>query len=423
MNKPIFREASLERLSTPEQLDQVMKVTSPIAWIALIALAAVIVGGVVWGVLGKVPIKVSGKGILISPGGVMDVISASQGRVIRFAIHPGDRVEEGQVVAHVAQPDIQTEMEATRSELEETISQYNQIKEFHVRDMASQKALFEKKRIGLTQKQGFLADRLKWLKERESYESELREKGLVDRKRVIDTKIEINTAHEGMAAIQSEMRQNEIDESTLEIQRERELIELELKVNNLNRRVAGLEEKLARNSTVTSPYSGYVAELKVNAGEMVEPGKALFTLIPPSRASAKEGGDLIATLYVSPEDGKKVRAGMEAQIAPSTVKQEEYGFIQGLVRGVAEIPSSEEGMLRTLKNKALVQELSGGGAPFEVSVELKRDPNSPSGFLWSSSRGPEVDINSGTLCEGTLTVREVRLISLVIPALEQLFEH
>ncbi|MBF0130038.1 MAG: hypothetical protein HQL33_08590 [Alphaproteobacteria bacterium] len=80
-------------------------------------------------------------------------------------------------------------------------------------------------------------------------------------------------------------------------------------------------------------------------------------------------------------------------------------------------------MLRTLKNKALVQELSGGGAPFEVSVELKRDPNSPSGFLWSSSRGPEVDINSGTLCEGTLTVREVRLISLVIPALEQLFEH
>lgn len=420
MSNPIFREASLERLSTPEQLDQVMRVTSPTAWLALIALATVIVAGVIWGILGEVPIKVSGKGILISPGGVMDVVSASQGRILRLDVRPGDRIEEGQMVAQVAQPDIQNELEATRSELEETINQYTQIKEFHARDMVAQKALFEKKRLGLTQKQGFLSDRLKWLQERETYEVELQKKGLVDRKRVIDTKIEINSAREGLATVQSDMRQIEIDESTSEIQKEREVLELELKVNNLTRKRSGLDEKLARNSTVVSPYSGTIAELKVNAGEMVEPGKALFTLTPPSHSTTKEG-DLLATLYVAPEDGKKIQPGMEAQIAPSTVKREEFGFMVGKVRSVATIPSSEEGMLRTLKNKALVQELSGGGAPFEVTVELVRDPQSPTGFQWSSSRGPVVDINSGTLCEGSLTVRNIRLISLVIPALEQLF--
>ena len=39
MRQGMFREVALERLSTPEQLDQVMRVTSPAAWLALVALA------------------------------------------------------------------------------------------------------------------------------------------------------------------------------------------------------------------------------------------------------------------------------------------------------------------------------------------------------------------------------------------------
>ncbi|CAK0746180.1 NHLP bacteriocin system secretion protein [uncultured Gammaproteobacteria bacterium] len=423
MSKPIFREASLERLSTPDQLDQIMRVTTPTAWLAVVALVVVVIGGVVWGVLGTVPIKVSGKGILISPGGVLDVVSSIQGRVIDFVVQPGGRITQGQVVAHVDQPDIRNELESTRAELADTVNQYTKIKEFHARDMATHKALFEKRHTGLGLRQSFLNDRLKWLQERESYEAELRQKGFIDRRRVIDTKIEINTVYESLAMVQNDMRQLEMDESTLAIQKEREVLELELKVSTLTRKNSILEERLARNSTVVSPYAGIIAEFKVNAGEMVDPGKALFTLTSPWQTVIKEGGELIATLFVLPEDGKKIKPGMEAQIAPSTVKREEFGFIMGKVLQVATIPSSEEGMLRLLKNRALVQGLSGGGAPFEVTVELKRDPGSSTGLMWSSSRGPDVEINSGTLCDGTLTVREVRLISLAIPALEQLFSH
>lgn len=431
MSKAIFREASLERLSTPEQLDQVMRVTSPTAWLAMIALAAVVVGGLVWSVFGTVPIKVSGKGILISPGGVLDVISASAGRITSFAVHPGEKIAEGQIVAYVAQPDTQVELEGARGELDETRDHYQQIKEFDSHDLKVQKALMSKKRTALSQKIGFLEDRLKWLKEREGYETELREKGLLDRKRVIDTKIDINKAREELASTQNEIKQIDIDESTLEISKERELLTLELQMSNLSRKVDSLTEKLERNSKILSPYDGYIVEFKFNAGEMVDPGKALFTIVPAAKLGAQAarpaeaGGDvseLVAKIFISPEDGKKVKVGMEAQIAPSTVKREEYGFVLGEVRNVAPVPASEEGMLRILKNKALVQELADGGAPFEVTVALKADPATPTGFKWSSSRGPEGEINSGTICEGTLTVREIRLISLIIPALERMFE-
>jgi HlyD family secretion protein len=114
---------------------------------------------------------------------------------------------------------------------------------------------------------------------------------------------------------------------------------------------------------------------------------------------------------------------MTAQIAPTMVKREEYGFIQGRVRSVAEIPSSAEGMQRTLKNAQLVEALSGGGAPFEVVIDLERDPTTPSGFRWSSSRGPDGDINTGALAEAQVTVREIHLISLIIPALEQMIDR
>jgi HlyD family secretion protein len=131
---------------------------------------------------------------------------------------------------------------------------------------------------------------------------------------------------------------------------------------------------------------------------------------------------LVAVLYVPPQEGKKVRAGLPVYLAPSTVKKEEYGYLRGTVRSVAEIPSSQEGMSKTLKNQQLVNQLAGHGAPFEVVVELERDAETPSGFRWTSSRGPSIDINTGTLTAAEVTVRQVRLISLLIPALQALFE-
>jgi HlyD family secretion protein len=79
--------------------------------------------------------------------------------------------------------------------------------------------------------------------------------------------------------------------------------------------------------------------------------------------------------------------------------------------------------MRTLKNQQLVKSLSGGGAPFEVVVELERAPDTPSGFRWSSSRGPDAEFNGGTMAEATITIRRVHLISLAIPALGALLDR
>ena len=429
MSRQILRAVALERLSSPEQLDQTVQVTSPAGWLALVALLALLAGGAAWSLVGTVPEKVSGKGILINPGGVLDVIASTHGRITRFTVHDGDWVERGRVVAEVAQPDISSELEVARAKLAEAEAQYQKLIDFQQRDTALQKTYAEQKRLALVQQAAFTQSRLQWLTEREGLEAGLQAKGLIPSQRIVNTKIEINTAKEEAERVQNDIKHLDIEASTLAIGKEKERIDQEAKIAGFQREMDTLTNKLWRNTQILSPYAGTIMEFKVNAGEVVESGRALFSMLPQEHRVTNDGGagphvtDLKAKLYVRPEDGKRVRRGMAVQISPSTVKREEFGFIEGTVEDVAAIPSTEEGILRVLKNRQLVQDLSGGGAPFEVTVDLALDAKSNNGYKWSSSAGPMTEINPGTLAEGAITIRKIRLISLIIPAFERVFEQ
>src|SRR5215471_10155761 len=84
----IFRKAALERLSSPEQLDYLMSITSPIAWVALAAIGTLCFLIVLWGFLGVIPGKVTGKGILIRGGSVFDVSAGSDGVLTDILVKP-----------------------------------------------------------------------------------------------------------------------------------------------------------------------------------------------------------------------------------------------------------------------------------------------------------------------------------------------
>ncbi len=59
MEKQIFRKKSVERVSSPEQLSDYIRVSNPSVWMTLAALIVLLAGVCVWGVLGKLETKVS----------------------------------------------------------------------------------------------------------------------------------------------------------------------------------------------------------------------------------------------------------------------------------------------------------------------------------------------------------------------------
>ncbi len=55
--KNIFRKKSLDRVTSPEQLNDYIKVTTPSVWIILAATLILILGTLVWAVFGKIEIN------------------------------------------------------------------------------------------------------------------------------------------------------------------------------------------------------------------------------------------------------------------------------------------------------------------------------------------------------------------------------
>jgi HlyD family secretion protein len=424
-NQQIFRQVALERLSTPEQLDQAMRVTSPLQRLMLLAVMVLLAAGLLWSVIATIPIKVTAQGILLSAGGVLTVSADNGGRITQLLVKSGDRVAVGQLLARLEQPDLRQELENARSELAELGRQKTQIVTFQSRDNQVQLALLHEKRRDLKDSVRRTEDRIKWLEERERNTAALLAKQIVDKQRYLNAKIDLDGAREALARANSDLKQVERDETAMTIGKERELLDKDMAIGAVKRRMDTLVERLSRQSVILSPYAGEVVELKVNQGELVDKNAILLSLLPLEMDERLRGhrGDLMGVVYVPPNDGKKVRPGMVVQVAPSTVKREEYGFILGTVKSVAEVPSTTEGMMRTLKNQQLAHSLSGGGAPFEVIVSLERDAGTPSGFRWSSSRGPDAEINTSTLAEAAVTVREIHLISLAVPALEALLDR
>ena len=114
MSDGLFRKSALDKLSSPEQLDVMMQVTSPTGWIALGGSALILLFVVVWSVVGEIGIRVDGQGILIRGASVLDVTSAAEGRLTDVLVKPGDTVKEGQPLARLSQPELVLKIENTR---------------------------------------------------------------------------------------------------------------------------------------------------------------------------------------------------------------------------------------------------------------------------------------------------------------------
>ena len=50
----LFRKKSMDKINSPEELNDYIRVTSPSVWLVLLAIVMILVGTLVWGTLGTV---------------------------------------------------------------------------------------------------------------------------------------------------------------------------------------------------------------------------------------------------------------------------------------------------------------------------------------------------------------------------------
>ena len=269
-NKEIFRKAALDKIASPEQMDQSMTVIRPATILALVSVFIMMVVAVLWCVFGTVPEVVRGKGVIINIDKIESIKYPGNGIVENIFISNGDRVYNGQVIARVDQ------------------------------------------------------------------------------------------------------------------------------------------------NQVIANSAGLVMEIPLRKGDYIQPGTTIAVI-----DTADLDMPIEALVYFSGTDGKKLQPGMKIGLVPSTVKQEEYGYIVGIIMEVSQFPVSDNYLNSSLQNTSLVNTFKQIMNPIEVKVSIIPDPQSYSGYKWSSSKGPQQKIGSGFMCDASVITESHRPVSILIPWLRR----
>lgn len=417
---PLFRPAALQGGVSTQELDGALVVLRPRHWLAAAMVAAAVAAGVAWACLLDVPVKVTGQGILLAPAGVSDVFAAGDGRLERILVAPGDAVAAGQLVALVEQSDLRLQLAAAEGGLRDAAAARAELDSFHRRDAAADAAWRDARDAALGQSLEAAAERLRLTAEREAVLRGLAASSLVSQDRALTARADVYQLRDQIEQMRNERRSLVLDAAMKRTVREREVLQSEQKLAEARRAATTLSERLRGEGRILSAYDGRVVEVKAAVGGAVTRGAPLLTL---ARREQAEPEVPLAVAYVTAEDGKRLRPGLEVEVSPSTTRREEDGFLRGRVEWVADSAASTAGLLRTLQNDQLAQGFTKSlGTPFEVRIRLLADPAGPQGLAWSSGRGPGFAVTGGTMVQVAVTVRRVRLIALAVPALRRWLE-
>jgi len=417
MSQSFFRKSALEKLSTPEKLDQLIKVTGSKAWVALVTIAVIIFTAIGWSVFGHIKTKLNAAGVLLG-GDVYEVVSTSQGQLIKLNVKNGDKIKKGDIIANIEQIQLQQQIAEAKSLLSEQKFELSKTRSFGSKDSELQGDFVTKQKSSIQAQIRSEKKLLDFLKNQLETEKNLLKKGLITKAQVANTEQQIETSSNQISNLNAQFVQTSSQKLTLQFDSDQRTNLLVQRISQTERQIVNLTEQYDIASNVRSLYSGEVVEVLTDAGTVVAQGSPLFKLKYSNKSNAKLRG----ILYIPSQDGKKIEVGMEALVAPSTVQPQDFGFMKGKVVYVSDFPITQKGMMTSVKNDQLVQSLLKLGAPFEVHVEFEKDPASYSGFKWTSAKGPNVFINEGTSCSGKITVKSESPITIVIPALKKFFE-
>ncbi|MEU5867562.1 MULTISPECIES: HlyD family efflux transporter periplasmic adaptor subunit [unclassified Nonomuraea] len=161
---------------------------------------------------------------------------------------------------------------------------------------------------------------------------------------------------------------------------------------------------------VRSPFSGRVVAGSAVPGHVVREGEELLLI---ERTDAPRDR-LVAMLFVPVDRAMGVVPGKPVDLSVSSAPPGAYGLLRGRVESVSDYPVMTE----------QAADLVGGEDPARgylrntpsrlVIVDLVRDPATPSGYAWSTVKGPPVGLQSQVSVSGAIGLGSQTLFDLLL---------
>ena len=387
----IFRKASLEKLSSPEQIDRLVPLTSPRSWMGIVFVSIILIALVVWGILGSIPKKYQGQGVMMSSGGTVSIQSKMSGVISDIGVDKGDIISKGQIIARIDQSEVVEEIEKLEKKLKQLESKnqlaYGSKITEQTLEIAKQNEEIKKQNIEI----------IDALEDKKIYESDLskKEEAVINNKILLDAgaiSIEVydnsvlerdqaKRSRDGAITVYEQAVRNK-EYLNIELQQligAKEVLEKELLDNpderDLYVKIEEYKNKLSKGD-IYSTVDGKVLKIDTDKYNIVQLGSSIITIL-------EKGVDVNETsilFYLPIEQGKRILPGMSVNVYPSTVNRQEYGHMKAIITKVSEYAITTEEIRETLGSDELANKFMQMGVLVEINANLLKDENTRSGF-------------------------------------------
>ncbi|MCQ2914940.1 MAG: NHLP bacteriocin system secretion protein [Alphaproteobacteria bacterium] len=367
----------------------------------------------IWGFFGNLSENVSGSGMTISNGGIHPIVSGQNGVLSHLNIVSGSKVNEGQILGYIYNPETLFGARQQRNEFENLSSEILFLEEGTKRLTKYQNDLETEKKNSL--------DTLKLQQEKSKKRAE-EIAGLYKELRSIGSasKITYYQALDQMLQTESSFLQTMFQSMEADISVKERLWNQEEKLLTLRRmRENKLRDLKLYNdiykeaSWITSNFDGQVLEVFKEEGAYVEKGEKIALL-----SSGDEKG-IYLVAFIPSSYGKKVKNGMSAFFSPDVAPAAEYGYIHAIVQDVSSVPVNADTVRAELMNDVLTQKIVEDDAVMRIVLEIVPDEMSESGYKWTTKKGWPFKIVAGMQGSVIVNTGYRSPMSYVIPSLRK----
>ena len=404
-----------EHVSSPEQLDQTITVINHHGWVSLVALGVLLVAAIIWGIFGRIPEKVNGAGLLINSSDLMSVTYSYGGTIKNVFLESGMEVQKGQIIARIEREDLLESIQVANLKLEILQQTYDTSTPLITRQADMTDEMLAKSEKDFQTQIVNVTNQLETAKRKEKTMKELFDDGLITEMEYLETRKEVLSMEMQKQSAEQQLLNAGVNRVKTSSDLKQEKMNLQHQIDEAKKQLEIAQRNYQIATKIISPVAGKIYEVSVARGSYVAPGSTVAIVEP----YLTDGETLRAVMYFPVKDGKRVKRGMNIAVIPTTTKQEEYGFIQGIVTSVSDFPVSPQYLQTVMQNPVLAQSFTAESSPIEVRISMVPDPTTETGFKWSSSRGPNDTLTPGISTTGFVIVRSQRPIEMIVPLIKK----
>jgi hypothetical protein len=159
---------------------------------------------------------------------------------------------------------------------------------------------------------------------------------------------------------------------------------------------------------IVSLFAGQVISVDVSEGQVIGAGSTIAVIerITPDQP-------LVAMLFVSARKAASIFVGEKVGLSVGSAPAAAFGLLRGQVTSVGQFPLTEPEVDALFGGVVPTDTLASFGGKILVTVGLRKDSRTVSGYAWTTAAGPPHPLRALTTATGTITLGTLSPVTLL----------